>query len=304
MTGPKERSGSAATSPRKRFSLTGRSTRLDPRVHAVRGDLADITLFETVFSAHYAQAVVTRCTAPHTMLHQKPDAGSVAVSQILHGESFHVLDLTGQWAWGYCGHDDYVGYVARELLEVDQPVPDHVVTAQVAPLFTAPDIKSPIAGTLPIGALFQGVAEGGFIPCGAHYVHARHAALIADRATDWVAVAMDYAGQPYRWGGRGGEGIDCSGLVQQSLARCGIDAQRDTDLQRASLGVDIPADAPLRRGDIVFFPGHVGMMVDGAQLLHANAHWMRTVVEPLADVIARLAPLHETPVLARRRIMP
>ena len=96
--------------------------------------------------------------------------------------------------------------------------------------------------------------------------------------------------------------MDCSGLVQIALAATGVAAPRDTDMQRESLGDKLPEEARLRRGDIVNFPGHVGLMVDENQLIHANAHWMKVVIEPLADVVARLAPNHDRPILSRRRI--
>ena len=119
---------------------------------------------------------------------------------------------------------------------------------------------------------------------------------------DWVAVALRYLGQPYVWGGRGHRGIDCSGLVQVALGQCGIATPRDTDLQREAIGAPLSGDTPLQRGDFVFFPGHVGIMTDGENLLHSNAHWMAVVVEPLADVIARLTESHAQPIIARRRI--
>ena len=117
-----------------------------------------------------------------------------------------------------------------------------------------------------------------------------------------VAVAEAFLGAPYRWGGRGGAGIDCSGLVQVALGACGIAVTGDTDMQREAPGDLLPVEARLLRGDIVHFPGHVGLMVDEERLIHANAHWMAVIIEPLADVVARLTPKYDRPILCRRRI--
>jgi hypothetical protein len=280
--------------------LTGPSIRLDPRIHAVRRDIADICLADRVFAPHYAAPQLCHCAAPSAILHEKPDPGARAASQLLRGEAFAVIDISGGWAWGYGLHDRYVGYVREEALGlVDEPT--HVVRAPQALLFAAPDIKSPVVGRWPIGASFSGQAQDGFIGCVEGFLHERHVRPIAETERDPVAVAERLIGAPYLWGGRGDGGIDCSGLVQLALGLCGIAAPRDTDLQRAALGEEIATDEALRRGDLIFMPGHVGMMVDADRLIHANAFWMAVKVEPLADVVARLGT--GDGITSRRRIV-
>lgn len=293
----------ARNTPHKRirFELNGRSVALDRRVHAARGDLADLALAGTLFSAHYARAVALTCVAPGTPVLSQASATSEAVSELLRGEVFHALDLTTDWAWGFCAHDGYVGYVRREALDVLEEA-THRVTARTAPLFAAPDIKSQIIDYWPMGAQFTAEAEGDFLSCAEGFIHARHATAVTEQPSDWVSVAASYLGQPYVWGGRGHRGIDCSGLVQMALGTCGIAVPRDTDLQAEGIGEPIDSEAALRRGDLIFFPGHVGIMADERNLLHANAHWMAVVTEPLADVVARLASDHSHPIVARRRI--
>ena len=286
---------------RIRFKLDGRSVKLDTRIPAARGDLADLALAGVLFSAHYAKAIELTCVAAGTPVLASDTPKAQAVSELLRGESFHALDMTADWAWGFCGHDGYVGYVRREALDVREVANSRILTA-TAPLFSAPDIKSPIADYWPRGARFAGEMEGDFCACAEGYVHARHVAALDALESDWTAVAERYLGQPYVWGGRGHRGIDCSGLVQVALGQCGIQAPRDTDLQREAIGSPIAPDAPLRRGDFVFFPGHVGIMTGGDHILHANAYWMGVVIEPLADLVGRLAADHAEPVIARRRI--
>lgn len=286
---------------RIRFELKGQSVKLDTRVHAARGDLADISLAGVLFSAHYARAVELTCVAAGAPVLAADSPKARAVSELLRGESFHALDVTADWAWGFCGHDGYVGYVRRDALDVRE-LPNQRIVVETAPLFSGPDIKAPIADYWPRGAMFAGEAQGEFFACAEGYVHERHVASLDARTNDWVAVAERYLGQPYVWGGRGHRGIDCSGLVQVALGQCGTSVPRDTDLQREGIGTPIAADAPLRRGDFIFFPGHVGIMTDSEHLLHANAHWMAVVIEPLSDVVGRLKADHADPIIARRRI--
>ncbi len=285
-----------------RYRLDGPSRTLDPRVNAFRDDLCDVALAGAVFAPHYAAALPHFCAAPHAMVRAKPSEDAVAVSQILHREGFNVLDIRGQWAWGRCAHDGYVGYVATaDLIQGPAADPTHRVRPGGALLFSAPDIKSPHRAALPPGALLSGEVDGGFLATAQGHVHLRHVTPLAERESDAVAVARSYLGMPYLWGGRGGDGIDCSGLVQMALGLCGTRIMRDSDQQAATVGEALATSEALVRGDIVFFPGHVGIMCDGETLIHANAHWMRVVEEPLADVLARMAD--GTGITARRRLI-
>lgn len=282
------------------FRLAGPSRRLDPRINAYRRDIADIDLADRLFAPYYARAEQCRCAAEAAMILAAPSSDAPAVSQLVHGEGFAVLDIVGGWAWGRCAHDGYVGYVAAAALGA-VAAPSHVVHAPIALLFARPDIKAPVIGRWPIGARFAGAEADSFIETDAGFVHRRHAAPIGRIAPDPVAIAERMIGQPYLWGGRGGGGIDCSGLVQIALGLAGTPAPRDSDLQRA-LGRALGDKESLERGDLIFFPGHVGLMVDGEHMVHANAWWMAVTIEPLADIVARLAPDHARPILARRRI--
>lgn len=286
----------------RQVKLNGVSRRYDPRVCAIRPDLADVALAEYYFAPHYAAALPRTCAVSSAMLRSAPNDEAVAVSELLHGEAFHILDVRAGWAWGYCGHDHYVGYVPLDSIG-DPAAPDHVATS-VAPLFAAADIKAPVKALYPAHARLTGTIKGDFLCTATGFVHRRHVRSLDQSESDWVAVAQRHVDAPYVWGGRGGLGLDCSGLVQVSLAACGIVAPRDTDQQAEAIGEALSDDAPLQRGDVIFFPGHVGLMVDAERLIHANAHWMAVTVEPLADVVERLAPAHAQPITARRRIAP
>lgn len=302
MTHPRNSRGRCATSRPDGFRLEGPSRQLDPRTHAYRPDIADIALAGLLFAPHYARAEACRCIADAAMVRARPSDDAPATSQLAYGEGFALIDKAGDWAWGRCAHDDYVGYIRADALGPAKP-PTHRITAPLALVFAHPDIKAPIIATRAIGALVSGIEEDRFVRVEEGYVHARHLGALDAVEADPVAVAERLLGTPYRWGGRGADGVDCSGLVQRAFELAGIAAPRDSDMQREQLGEALPEDAPLQRGDIIFFPGHVGLMADGEQLLHANAHWMSTVIEPLADVVARLASTHDRPITARKRIM-
>jgi cell wall-associated NlpC family hydrolase len=285
--------------PLQPVRLRGPRPRLDPRLHIARPGLVDIALAGEVAAARYTVPLAMVCAAPQVAMRGQPDAKASAVSELLHGEGFDLFDQSGDWAFGRSAHDRYTGYLPMAALAEPpaEPAPNHRITARSAPVFTAPDIKSPILHHLPMGSHIAAVEDGRFLALsGGGYLHAAHIAPLAD--TSLLSVARRYIGAPYVWGGRSPRGIDCSGLVQASLGFCGVAAPRDSDQQREALGLAI-SFTDRQPGDLIFFPGHVGIIAESDHLLHANAHGMTTCEEPLADVLSRLG---EAAVLALKRL--
>ncbi len=275
--------------------LSGPRPRLDARIHLARPDLVEIGLANLVAAARYVAPQPMACTVPCVAMRGVPDG--VAVSELLHGEAFDVFDTRGEWALGRTLHDGYLGWVPLAALADREADPTHRITARSAPVFAEADIKSKVLALLPMGSHVRAAQDGRFLVLadGGH-VHAAHVAPLPE--TDLIGTARRFLGAPYVWGGRTPDGVDCSGLVQAALSFCGVAAPRDSDQQREGLGVAITFEARMP-GDILFFPGHVGILTAGDRLLHANAHWMACVEEPLADVLARLA---EGAVLAVKRL--
>lgn len=266
---------------------------LDPREAAWRPDLADIALAPLVTVPHYAQPVPHRAVRQVAMLAADGE-GATAVSELLPGEGFAVLDEGHGHAWGYSLHDHYVGHVPLDaLVPGDLPCATHMVGPGDALLFAAPDIKAPVVATLPAGSrLAARATDGPFLridssPHAGAFLHARHALPAGgDPALDWVAAAEGFLGTPYRWGGRSRAGIDCSGLVQLTRLLAGHPTRRDSDMQEADA---LPLDrAEAGRGDLAFWRGHVGILLAPDLLLHANAFAMAVTREPLAAVEARI----------------
>lgn len=277
---------------------------LDKRIHAYSADVADIALEGHVDAKRFERPVPHRLVeGVSEMMRAAPDATAVCVSELLPGQRFDVVDDAEGWAWGFSAHDHYVGYVRSEHLRADAPTRTHRIVAPLALCFHRPDIKSEVAMTLPLNAEIAAETfdETFLRHRNGTFVHYRHAGAIEDFADDWVEVAEFFLGSPYRWGGRQRAGIDCSGLVQTALAACGHFVARDSDQQAASIGRDVRGGT-LQRGDFVFFPSHVGIMADSERLLHANAHWMTTLVEPLSDVVGRLDLPDAEAITAVRRL--
>lgn len=272
--------------------------KLDRRINAVRGDIADVALAGVLFAPHYAQPMERRCIVSIASIHAKPSNEAEKISELLYGEAFEVIELSGGWAWGYCAHDHYVGYIMATALGIAAPGEWRVTAAQTKLLRSA-ETEGAVIGALPMGAIISGVESGSFVLTDEGAINRADLARLNEKI-DPASQAEKLIGAPYQLGGRSHDGIDCSGLIQIALSFAGIDAQRDSDLQATTLGTPLPDDTALRRGDIVFFPGHVGMMVNGESVIHANSHSMNVIVEPLAALRARLAENDIADMKARR----
>jgi cell wall-associated NlpC family hydrolase len=277
---------------------------LDPRLNAVRPDLADAALEGRVEAARFATGEPVRIRAASAPLRRHPAPDAPLDTEALMGEGARVFERAEGWAWLQLDADGYVGYAPEEALGPADAAPTHRVAALRTFVYPGPSIKLP-----PLAALSMGAApavatiEGEFAAlAGGGFVIARHLVEIAHRAGDFVAEAERLLGAPYLWGGKTSLGLDCSGLVALALRQCGIPAPRDSDHQEAALGAPIAEADALRRGDLVFWRGHVGVMRDASTLLHANGHTMTVAGEPLADAAARILAKGGGPVTARRRL--
>jgi hypothetical protein len=240
-------------------------------------------------------------TAALLDLRLDPGDGAGLATQLLFGEAFTVYEWRSDGlAWGQAEADGYVGFVAADGLGPDRP-PGRVLSALASHRYSAPSVKAPALAGLPflsdldVSGEAQGFLEltdGGFVP-------AQHVAPITG---DFVAQAARFVGAPYLWGGRSSQGLDCSALIQLALLAKHVAAPRDSDMQAELLGDLLDKNAPPRRGDLVFWKGHVGVLADAATLLHANAHHMAVAVEPLAEAVARIERSGGGPVTARRRL--
>lgn len=263
--------------------LRGPAQCFEPREWFAGPEVVELALSGEIGAMRYVEPRPLVCTAPRVAIGKAPEARAEAVSELLFGEDFEIVEVKDGLALGRCLHDRYIGWVPVAALALPGPSPTLRITARRAPVFGAASIKAAVLHELPFAARVTGAMDGDFLAlAGGGFLHRRH---VERPPADRLAVAALFMGAPYLWGGRTPDGVDCSGLVQQALAAEGITLRRDTDLQRAE-GEAVPFRARAA-GDLLFWPGHVGLLVAGDRLCHANAFWMAVVTEPLADVMAR-----------------
>jgi cell wall-associated NlpC family hydrolase len=260
-----------------------------PRLTPARPDLAARSLEGKVAAARFVDGEPREVIEPHLPLRRSPEPDALLDTEALMGERVTVYETTEEgWAWGQLDADGYVGFIPANGLGAPGPAPTHRVSALRTLVFPAPSLKQPPIGALPLGArLAVKHSEGRFaLTASGGYVPTTHLAPVASREVDFVAVAERFLSTPYFWGGKTSLGLDCSGLVQVALTACGFACPRDSDMQQATLGE--VAEGPRRRGDLIFWRGHVAIARDEATMIHANAFHMAVAIEPIDQAIARI----------------
>jgi cell wall-associated NlpC family hydrolase len=280
----------------------------DKRLTPARPDLAAAHLRGKVDAPRYVEGQAMRVIFEAVPVRGEPNPEEGYDTQALFGETLMAYDFDDEgWAFVQLARDGYVGYVsANALSPVERPPTHHVRTPRTL-VYPGRSIKTPPLLALPMLArvnvidsdgAFARIEDGG-------YVRESHLAALDYTEGDFVAVAERFEHAPYLWGGKTWDGVDCSGLIQIALQAAGVDAPRDTDMQAGALGAPIDPGARyenLKRGDLVFWKGHVGVMCDAATLLHANGHHMQVAREPFETARARIAANSFGEVTAVRRL--
>ncbi|EJF80828.1 hypothetical protein MCO_00060 [Bartonella sp. DB5-6] len=211
-------------------------------------------------------------------------------------------------SWGQSLKDGYVGYIDTTVLCTSAVKQTHVVSAPRTFQYLQADLRGPVECPLSMGSKVSVVDE--IEVCDTRYsilengkaIISHHLNPIGHVYKDYVTVAETLLLTPYLWGGVSGFGIDCSGLVQLSMIMTGQMVLRDTDMQQKTIGKQLTDSDKLQRGDLIFWKGHVAIMIDHENIIHASGFSMDVMVEPLEEAITRIAKKHQYPVEKRRPI--
>jgi cell wall-associated NlpC family hydrolase len=275
------------------------------RLHS-NGRVADAALLGRVEADLFVDGEDRQVICPTTPLRSTPDGGRAR--ELVFGEAFRQLETRDGIAFGYALRDGYAGYVAADALAPPEHPATHRVAARLSYGLGEPDFKTQTLHlALSLGALVTVTGQAGrwseiATPEGQLFVPSTHLQPLDQPEGDPVTVASRLLGTPYVWGGNSSLGIDCSGLIQTACLACAIPCPGDSDMQEGELGTPLPPDTPPRRGDLLFWKGHVAWVTDPDTILHANAYHMATTLDPLTKAITRIRAQGDGPVTAHKRL--
>jgi cell wall-associated NlpC family hydrolase len=277
-------------------AITATPAKLDPRRHAYRDDIAAASLKDKVKAQRYVQGELRQVVAAHAPMRYLPRFDAPLLTEALVGDLVTVYAVEEGWGWAQSNRDSYVGYIPLDTLSAMIEDPTHWLIARASFIYPAADLKRPPITRLSFGAEVTVIGrEGRFLELSrGGFVFAGHLQPLDQRPKDFVRLAERFVGTPYLWGGRTSHGIDCSGLVQVSLQGSGLACPRDSDMQEAEVGEKLETTAleNVKRGDLIFWKGHVGIVQSPEWMLHASGHQMEVVVEPVRRAVERLAATH------------
>ena len=229
------------------------------------------------------------------LMKSEPSEDSPLETECLFGEKVEILDENLDWVYCKVNTDSYHGWVKKNGLGKTKKT-THRVISNRSFVYADKNAKSNHLLYLPLGAqlvidniqsewaeinLYNNKTQVGFVP-------SKHIVSLDHRVKDWVAIAELSLGTPYKWGGRDTIGIDCSALLQLSYQTYGEDIPRNTSQEVKLKKKHIRNVDDLKRGCVVFWKGHVGIMIDKFNCIHANAFHMQTKIEPLNQIINRI----------------
>lgn len=270
---------------------------MDRRFWPATERVAHVSLRGRIEGVAFTEGTRFAVGSPLVDLQRKPDG--TRERQLPRGTGFTLIEDVGGWAFGFVERDGYCGWMRAGSL-IAPSVASHWVATVGTHIYAGPAVQA-FCDVMPMGARLKVTGQvGNFAEVEGGYVPASHLRALGDWLSDPVAVAEGFLGTPYLWGGNSRAGLDCSGLVQLAFHACGLLCPADSDLQQA-VGTALPDDAPLQRGDLVFWKGHVALMVDDQRMIHANGHTMSVAYEEFDAAVARILAQGGGPVTARRR---
>ena len=219
-------------------------------------------------------------------IHKKPSKFSEVTSQILYGEKFKILSKNKNWIKIKTLFDNYIGYI-KNAQYVEKFKPNYKVSNLKAKIFKKPNSSS--KNWLTLGSKLSVIDENkNYIKIEKNkWIKKKDIKKINHKEKDFIKIFKKFLNVKYVWGGKTYKGIDCSALLQIYFNYNNIFCPRDTkDQINYSKGSSMKRK--FKKGDIIFWKGHVAICLNSKQLIHAYGPEKKVIIMPINETINRI----------------
>lgn len=225
-------------------------------------------------------------------------------TECLFGESFNVLKKVGLWSYGISTEDNYKGWIRSSSLSNHYTINTHIVLSVRIFVYSKPNIKSKILMYLPMRSKVNilEIKEGWAKINNLNKNNINFGFIMSSQIlekdvviSDWVEHTKSLLSIPYRWGGRDTFGIDCSAFLQLSKAFDSEKLPRDTidqlnyfkKLKKYRIEQN-SSKQNFQKGDIVYWQGHIAIVIDNKNIIHASGFHGKVIVENIKKALERI----------------
>jgi len=212
-------------------------------------------------------------------IHKSPSGVSEVISQILYGEKFKILSKNKNWIKIKVSFDNYIGYIKNKHY-TNNHKPTHKVFILKAIIYSKPNNRTKYF--LPFASKISIIQENKkFIEFEKNkWIKKKDIKKIDHLEKDYLKILKLFLKIKYVWGGKTYKGVDCSAILQLLYYYNNKFYPRDTKDQLKYSKSNIKKKK-FKKGDIIFWKGHVAICVNAKKLIHAYGPKKRVIIMPI-----------------------
>ena len=225
------------------------------------------------------------CKKTFSNLYEQPSYDSKVASQIIYGEKFKILSKNKEWVKIKNGFDNYVGYIKYKNFK-NKHRPTHKICNLKTNIFQK---TKKTKNFLPFGAKISIINQNKkFVEYEKNkWIKKKDVKKLNYKEKDFVKIFKKFLNVKYVWGGKTFQGIDCSALLQIFFYYNNSFYPRDTKDQIKYTKKNLKK-RKFKKGDIIFWKGHVAICLNSKQLIHAYGPEKKVIVMPIIETINRI----------------
>ncbi len=235
-------------------------------------------------------------------IYKKNNKNSGIVSQILLGEDFKSQNKIGKFYKGYKAYDKYKGFIEAKDLHLDKNKKTHKIISKECNIYKKPNNKYKLNKKIFLNSRIS-ILDGknNFIQTKNGWILKKNIKPINFRKKHFLDNIKLYLNTKYLWGGNSPKGLDCSALVQELLKFNNIYCPRDSKDQKKFFRKEISIKN-IRKGDLLFWKGHVAIALSNKKLVHAFGARKKVVIMGIKETIKKIYSKSKLSLLCVKRI--